>query len=105
MMPEFTAIEPGDEVTGYAFFIYEEDAMTYDVLKEFTDPEFKVVDATDGEKKPLHRDAGETFIPAETHYPQHKVDALVLNGTLKLVEKVAPAEKPEKAEKTPAKRK
>jgi hypothetical protein len=71
--------------------------MTYDVLKEFTDEEFKVLDATDGEKKPLHRNVGETFIPAETHYPQHKVDALVLNGTLKLVEKTAPVD--EKAEK------
>ncbi len=78
--------------------------MTYDVLREFTDEEFKVRGA-DGEKVPLHLEVGAKFIPAETHYPQNKVDALVLNGTIKLQEKATPEEKPEKAEKTSAKRK
>lgn len=58
--------------------------MTYDVLKEFHDEEFKVRNA-DGEKVPLHRDQGETFIPAEYNYPANKVATLVSGGTLKLI--------------------
>lgn len=65
--------------------------MTYEVLKPFTDEQFKVRGG-DGEQAPLHREAGERFIPAETNYPRHKVDALVLNGTLRLIDPHAKAE-------------
>lgn len=65
--------------------------MTYDVLKDFTDEEFKVPSGDEEKGKiPLSKAAGEKFIPAEVHYPQNKVDALVLDGTLKLVTPVAP---------------
>lgn len=57
--------------------------MTYNVLKDFTDSDFKV-QSGDG-KLALSKATGDTFTPAEFHYPQNKVDALVTNGTLQLV--------------------
>jgi hypothetical protein len=57
--------------------------MTYDVLKDYENKERKIT---------LH--VGDKFIPAETHFPQNLTDTLVLNGTLKLIEKEKPIEKP-----------
>ena len=74
--------------------------MTYDVLKEHTDKEFKVR-GDDGEKAPLHLEVGATFIPAKFNYPANKVAALVADGTLKLIVREPP--EPTKAEKAAAK--
>lgn len=59
--------------------------MTYDVLKDFKDEDFKVTVTGEDEKQPLSRVAGEKFIPAEVNYPTEKVQKLVNDGTLKLV--------------------
>ena len=79
--------------------------MTYDVLKDYDDV---VKYPIEGSKETrdvtvLSLKAGEKFIPAETHYPQNKVDALVANGTIRLVEKPKPAQPIEEpvAEKPP----
>jgi hypothetical protein len=53
--------------------------MTYKVLKDFKDDQYK-----------LELAVGETFIPASIHYPQNLTDARVADGTLKLLTKVAP---------------
>lgn len=63
--------------------------MTYEVLRDFNDSDFKVLDA-DGNKVPLSKTVGEKFIPAEVHYPQNRVDARVFDGTLKLIGKSTP---------------
>lgn len=68
--------------------------MKYDVLKDYDDiAEYPVPGSRETRKETvLSLKAGGTFIPAETHYPQNKVDALVANGTIKLIEKPKPIE-------------
>lgn len=56
--------------------------MKYEVLKDFTDDDFKVPNA-DGEKSPLTLTAGEIFTPATIHYPQAKIDRAVSGGILR----------------------
>jgi hypothetical protein len=53
--------------------------MTYELLKDHEDKDYGL---------DLH--VGDQFVPASVGYPQHKTDALVLNGTLKLLTKVPP---------------
>jgi len=63
--------------------------MTYDVLKDYEDVvEIPIPGGTETRKEViLSLKAGEKFIPAETHYPQYKVNALVNNGTIRLIGK------------------
>lgn len=65
--------------------------MTYEVLRDFQDDDFKVLDGNGG-KVPLSHAVGDKFIPAAVHYPKNKVDALVLNGSLRLIVKEAPVD-------------
>lgn len=73
--------------------------MTYDVLKDFTDDTYLVPSLVDGVqvKKPLTKSVGETFIPAEIHYPTNRINARVAKGELRLIEKVATDEPKAKA--------
>ena len=53
--------------------------MTYEVLKDHEDKDCNL---------DLH--IGDQFVPASVGYPQNKTDKLVLDGTLKLLTRVAP---------------
>lgn len=66
--------------------------MTYDVLKDYDDvAEYPIPESKEKRKVTLlSLKTGQKFIPAETGYPQNKVDTLVANGTIKLIEKPKP---------------
>lgn len=57
--------------------------MTYDVLKDYKDPDF-MVHGAEGERTPLILVTNEVFIPAMIGYPAKRVEKLLIDGTLKL---------------------
>jgi hypothetical protein len=76
--------------------------MTYDVLKDYEDPDF-MVHGDDDARTPLTLKVGESFIPAQFGYPAKRVEKLLIDGTLKLhikeSAKEAPKETPKAAKK------